>query len=59
MQRYKYKYMYMYKIQAHLRTKGRYFEDTLDGEHGREDEVEVGEHIGELEGGPLELENNS
>ena len=48
-----------YEIQAHLRTKGRYFEDTLDGEHGREDEVEVGEHIGELEGGPLELENNS
>ena len=43
---------------GHLGSKGGYLEDALDGEHGGEDQVEVGEHVGELQRRPLELQTN-
>ena len=41
---------------SHLGPKGGYLEDALDGEHGGEDQVEVGEHVRELKGRALELQ---
>ena len=35
-------------LKDHLRAKGSHFEDALHGEHGGEDEVEVGENVHEL-----------
>ena len=40
---------------SHLGPKGGYLEDALDGEHGGEDQVEVGQHVRELERSSLEL----
>ena len=43
---------------SHLGPKGGYLEDALDGEHGGEDQVEVGENVRELQRCPLELQTN-
>ena len=40
---------------GHLGPEGGYFEDALDGEHGGEDQVEVGENVREFQRRPLEL----
>lgn len=44
---------------SYLRSKRAHLENTLDGEHGREDEVQVAEDIHELQWGSLKLKKKT
>ena len=43
----------------YLGAEGAQLEDTLYGEHGGEDEVQVAQHVHELQWSPLELEEKT